>query len=1451
MKKFYVFVSVLFLLLASTIGCSNKEINLITNIDFELSLSNEDSGFVQDSLPTTIILTPERTNYPGFSYYINYKVMEGEGYYLTEDDTEVPAETDILVSKEEDFTANWKYIGTTAGEHKITINGRDNFEKTKVATMQYEIKPINLIWEALSPQTMAKINDTIPLTLRLENTSGAPLTFENTIKIEEGAGLVLDADKKAITLNRALSIDEGVLSLFYVGAAAGQNIVRFDLDVSNASKKTTQVSFDIKEELKNEPPVAVIDTISTTVAKPIVIDVLMNDTDPEDDVLTITTVTEPANGTAIIENGMVVYTPNNAFVGNEPFSYTIMDVAGNEATGEIRVVVKMRETLEIPDRNFEEALIALGHDDVVDQKMFRDVAEGIESLDVSNKNIANLKGIEGFVNLKLLKANENQLSAILVDELVNLVSLDIGFNKITNINLSENKLLEVLNVEQNKLSSLDTQNNLKIKTLITRSYEATEGNNVIPNLKVEHLRDLETFVCFRNGIVELDLTKNTALKVFECGWNPLKTIDLKNNVLLEKINLGGSPVGNIEVSNLINLTSLSLYNIGMTELDVSKNLDLEHLAIPLNKITTLDISNNRFINNLTVSQNDLTSLDVSHIDVKQLVLKSTKNPDLVCIQVSNLNEANARADWEKDTTAFYREDCSKPRETVAIPDRNFEEALIALGHDDVVDQKMFRDVAEGIESLDVSQVDDSVAEENRIQSLEGIEAFISLTNLEARFNALKTVDISKNLLLDKVDFESNRLTELDVSKNTKLTWLSVFRNQLPSLNISQNTNLVYLDADDNNLTTIELSKNEKLETLGLNENKLKVIDLTTNTRLKSLSLGFRKPTTNVNVLTSVDVSRLLDLELLSVNYMQDLTSVDLSANKKLMTVFIKASGISSLDLSNNPAITRIDAANCSALETVNIRNGSNALITEFTVAGSVNLSCIQVDNRKEANANTNWKKDAAAFYSEDCSKSRETIAIPDDNFEETLIALGYDEGALDDVMFKDVAESVISLNLTDKGIKQLSGIESFTSLESLRANKNQLTTIDLTQNKALKELFLDNNQLTTIDVSKNTGLEVFWIKDNQLTSIDLKDNVVLETLSLTGNSIPSVNLTANRQLSNLGLARMPLASIDLSANTELVEVWISNARLTTIDVSNLGSLKRLRLYGNQLTELNLQRVSANLTVLDVTNNSALECIQVDNRKEANANTNWKKDVTAFYSEDCSRPRETVAISDSNFEKVLFENYGDDALDGKVYKDIAESVTVLDISDLGIANLTGIEGFTNLIELTAKNNNLTTVDISKNTKLKRVTFKENKLTTLDLSKNLELEWLELWFNEISSIDVSKNTALKFLDVDTNNLTAIDVRANVNLTELYLFNNKLTEIDLSQNTNLEKLQIGNRTGLPNDNALTTLNMKGHNGLIQNDMYNMSSLSCIEVDDVAVAEGQAKWAKDATANYSTQCE
>ena len=319
MKNLYTLASTLLLAFLFILGCNTKEINL------EMTSDHKDNGFVKDSLKTTIILTPQRTDYLGFSYYVNYKVVEGEGYYLAADSTRLPVETDILLSKEEEFTANWHYVGQTPGVHKILINAKDNYEKEKVATLAYTLKPITLLWEVTSPQTMAEVNNTIPFRLELENKSiGSVLTYKQTIRVSKGSGLILDANKKPVTLNKTLSVSEGVLNWYYVGATAEQHKIQFDLEASNGIKKSTVLDFDVKEELKNAAPTAVADFTETFATRSIEVDVLGNDADPEGDALSIISVEVPNNGEAIILDGKVVYTPNASFIGKEVFDYTII-----------------------------------------------------------------------------------------------------------------------------------------------------------------------------------------------------------------------------------------------------------------------------------------------------------------------------------------------------------------------------------------------------------------------------------------------------------------------------------------------------------------------------------------------------------------------------------------------------------------------------------------------------------------------------------------------------------------------------------------------------------------------------------------------------------------------------------------------------------------------------------------------------------------------------------------------------------------------------------------------------------------------------------------------------------------------------------------------------------------------------------------------------------------------
>ena len=77
---------------------------------------------------------------------------------------------------------------------------------------------------------------------------------------------------------------------------------------------------------ESDAPVANDDTAETDEDVPVTIDVLANDTDVDTgDTLTIQSVSDPANGTAVINAGQIDYTPDGEFSGTDTFTYTITD----------------------------------------------------------------------------------------------------------------------------------------------------------------------------------------------------------------------------------------------------------------------------------------------------------------------------------------------------------------------------------------------------------------------------------------------------------------------------------------------------------------------------------------------------------------------------------------------------------------------------------------------------------------------------------------------------------------------------------------------------------------------------------------------------------------------------------------------------------------------------------------------------------------------------------------------------------------------------------------------------------------------------------------------------------------------------------------------------------------------------------------------------------------------
>ena len=86
----------------------------------------------------------------------------------------------------------------------------------------------------------------------------------------------------------------------------------------------------------------------------------------------------------------------------------------------------------------------------------------------------------------------------------------------------------------------------------------------------------------------------------------------------------------------------------------------------------------------------------------------------------------------------------------------------------------------------------------------------------------------------------------------------------------------------------------------------------------------------------------------------------------------------------------------------------------------------------------------------------QTTAIPDSIFEQKLIDLGLDTGAIDGYVATANINTIISLNVFNDTIIDLTGIEDFTALEVLNCYFNQITSLDLSQNINLKELRCNN-----------------------------------------------------------------------------------------------------------------------------------------------------------------------------------------------------------------------------------------------------------------------------------------------------------------------------------------------------------------------------------------------------------
>ena len=1110
----------------------------------------------------------------------------------------------------------------------------------------------------------------------------------------------------------------------------------------------------------------------------------------------------------------------------------------------------------IPDDNFEQALINLGYDSgPLDDYVPTANIETQTYLGLYSANVSDLTGLEDFKALEYF---------------------DCTGNPLVEIDLRKNTTLKSISISGNQLTSLDLRNGNN--TILTPNISAT------PNLiciKVDDVSYANTN--WKNKVsssisFSLDCGKtyvpddNFEKELIRLGYDSYPLDDYVQNVKIENVislNISGKQVLDFTgIEGFTALKTLICTNNPLTTINVSKNVNLEKLYCYGNQLTSLDVSKNNALTLLRCDNNKLTQLNVkngNNSNINNQGFNASRNPNLTCIEVDDVNYSSTT--WfSKDANSSYSNNCHF--QDTYVPDDNFEQALIDLGYDTgSLDDYVPTVNINSITSLDIAS--------KNIIDLTGIEAFIGLTSLDCSNNQIVNLDVSSNYSLVNLQANNNQLERLSFNNGANN---GITNSNFNALN---NTNLTCIQVDDATYSTTNWTQIDTSASFSENCHYGMTYVPDDNFEQWLIYTGYDTgviddyvPTANINTVTTLSFynKKIVDLtgieaftalETLSL-VSNKIVTADLSKNIALTSIDLSQNELTSLDLSKNIALTNVNL-HINKLTSLNIQNGANANISaaNFRTSGNPDLICINVDDVNYAT--TNWTQvDSQTSFSLKCGY----IYVPDDNFEQALIDLGYDSGALDDYVPDATIKTLTTLDISGKNISDLTGIQDFVALTSLNCSNNQLTALNLSSNTALEILNVSNNQIatisiddnvalinldvstnsiTTIDISKNTRLTMLNIDANQLTNLDITKNTLLTTVSCKNNLIASLSMVNdNNVLANLDASNNKLTAVDVSVLGSLSILNCSNNQITNLDISKNTNLTFLNAGNNQLTFLNTKNgANSNISTanFNTTNNTNLTCVLVDD--VAYANTNWTNiDGTTTFSLDCG----LAYIPDDNFEKELIKlGYDSGPIDNYVPIANINAVTTLNLYGKFVSDLTGIEYFTALEDLNLRFNRLTNLDlsnnkelrilncakgqisnldISKNTKLTSLDCSENIISNLDLSNNTALTSLISSKNRITSIDLSLHTVLNYLDCSDNVITSLVLPQNAPLTKIFCGKNKLTSLDVSTNTLLTNLGCS-------ENDIVSLDLKNNTTLHHlNAEYNkLTSLelpkSIIKVD------------------------
>ena len=930
-------------------------------------------------------------------------------------------------------------------------------------------------------------------------------------------------------------------------------------------------------------------------------------------------------------------------------------------------------------------------------------------------------------DLYFFNASGNEIDKIEFNPNLKLQVLNLEHNVLTSLNIDRLQSLNVIYLQDNPFSATTPLMIGKMPELIV--LEVPQIGHISPNFTLKNFPKLRSFDAYHTiGLKVADPTGCPNLQRLSLDMTSVESVDLSKNPELEILNVGDSRVKTLDLRNNPKITQLYISHSSGTvntdvkfeSIDVSHCPELYYFYCGGNNLKELNLRNNPKLFTLSCDRNLLRKLDVS------------QNPILYSVNVrynymdfATLPEPGNWFEYYHEQNPMELNDTYKVGDVIDLSNR-------VLRPKTTTQARLFR-VPKADPTKPVELDDSYYSYENGKVTLKkelDEEVFVQFNNSRLKDYPIRTENFRVK-------------TVAEFGKDVKAIQLASLGDAGSPLKMSvgilgataANPVTVKVDLGDGNTTPFEI-KDERPATANI---------VTTRTGAGDIIVYVPQD----KYVTSLESDG------------QYIDNIDLSALTELRTLTLKRANLTTIDLSYNNKLEKLDLSQ-NQLRRVDLRGPSSYF--NKSKLSDINVSYNQIDSLL---FNT--------IYG--------------------VTKLNVSHNKLNKLDLKD-ADNLRMLDISNNKFTRLL-LNHSELIEDVNVSNNELTEVKIPPVAPIKKLNVSGNYFTLANMPNDFGL-------TRGNFIYAPQHVLQISTSSPGIDLSEQNITKNGATTNFVWKKKDGSSLQLGKdytitngsakfiNLALDSIYCEMTHPAYPDFEGQNVFKTTNVHPIAFPKYEL----ASFTTVNQTDSVVLSLASYIPGKSVYFEWGGNGNVTQYTLGDKYKIFQAKSKANTKVRVLVAE--ADDKV--KVFSVANVNMTDVDLTGLKEAKLIAVTraGLTsiklpaapNLTDLNLEGNELTDINLSTFPNLNFISLTGNKIKTFDLSQAPNLGIAYLSSNKMKEIKLN-NPKLWNLDLSDNDLENVSLDKLPMLEQLWLNANKLTKVDVSKNTNLTVLNVvGNR-------------------------------------------------------------